>query len=41
MYAVELPNGLTMKYFETYDEALQWTETVDPEGMIDYNIREV
>ena len=40
-FAVEKPNGQILKYFSSYDEALVYVNQVDPEGMIDLNIRQV
>jgi hypothetical protein len=40
-FAVEKPNGQILKYFSSYDEALAYVNQVDPEGMIDLNIRQI
>ena len=40
-FVVEKPNGYAVKYFSSYDEALAYVNQVDPEGMIDLNIRQI
>jgi len=40
-FAVEKPNGEVIKYFSSYDEALAYIDHVDPDGMVDLNIRQV
>jgi len=37
--AVERPNGSVVKYFNNYEEAKEWVDMNDPDGMVDYNIR--
>ena len=37
--AVEKPNGSVVKYFNSYEEAKEWVDMNDPDGMVDYNIR--
>lgn len=37
--AVERPNGSVVKYFNSYEEAKEWVDMNDPDGMVDYNIR--
>jgi hypothetical protein len=41
-WVVENPrNGLQVHYTESYDEALDWVNKVDPDGMLDFNIRQL
>ena len=41
MFAVEKPNGYTVKYLTSEKEAQDWISKNDPEGMMDLNIRKV
>jgi len=38
-FTVEQPNGYVIKYFPTFQEASDWVDRNDPDGMYDFNIR--
>jgi hypothetical protein len=40
-WVIEKPNGQTVKYFDSADEARTWISKNDPEGMVDYNLRQI
>ena len=40
-WAIERPNGEVVKHFESEKEAQAWIHKNDPEGMVDYNIRQI
>ena len=40
-WAVEKPNGQVVKHFGSEKEAQMWIRQNDPEGMVDYNVRQV
>jgi len=41
MFAVEKPNGEVVKHLNSEKEAQDYIDKIDPEGMIDFNIRKV
>ena len=38
-YAVEKPNGYIITYFDTFNEAINYVDSVDRLGIFDLNIR--
>lgn len=40
LVAVENPSGYIVRYFDNEEEAHEWIEDMDPDGMYDYSVRD-